>query len=56
MNIRNQMDLALDEALKESLEGLFKEYLKDGNEEALKKGLRRLETAYALGNKMLDTL
>ena len=56
MNIRNEMDEALDEALREHLKKLFSDYLSGGAIGRLQEELKKSEILYSTANKELDKL
>lgn len=56
MNIRNEMDEALDKALEEHLKKLFMAYFEGGAIGRLEDELKKVEAVFTTANKMLDKL
>jgi hypothetical protein len=54
MNVRNQMDEALDAALETHLQKVFKDFFGHGDEVRLGSELRSADAAYKKASKALD--
>ena len=56
MNIRNQMDICLDNAMNDWLKSTFRTFFEDGDGSKLEKELKKVQLVYETANKMLDML